>query len=213
MFLIVPSAFALSECKPVVEPADVTGGCLITSTWNYTAPCSNWQAVVYNGSADNVINYTFADYGDTGLCVATWNLSSIGSYMYIVGNGDTGNIKIEGDTQMMNWTVIFFLSIFNIGIFLVPLVIRRFTTSESTNYVLRHLFWMGGLIFLWFNTTILRQMASNAGLGIDDQLLGYWWFFTILVCCIILMMVYVTAIGAVKLSQEAEINKRMGGDE
>lgn len=210
--MFVPLAFATQECKSLMEPSDTIFNCTITSLWNYTAPCSGHKAVVYNSSGENVINYTYGDYGSSSLCFILWNISTIGSYIGSVSNGDSFSITIEGDKKMMGFSVILFLIVFNIAIFIVPLVVRRFTESRSTDYVVRHLFWMGGILFLWFNMTILRQMASDAGLGIDNQLEGYWWFFTLLTICIEAAMVYVTAVGAVRMSQEIKMNERMGYD-
>lgn len=200
------------ECKPIMQPSDINPNCQVTSTWNYTS-CTGSQAKVFNESGTNVRNFTYSNYGTTGLCYFLWNITTIGSYNFIVGNGDTGNILIEGDKKMMNFTVIIFLMVFNIGVFLLPLIIREYTHRKSTDYIIRHLMWMGGIVFLWFNMTILRQMASDAGLGIDAQLAGYWWFFSLLMVCVLAGMVYVTTVGAVKLSQEANMQERMGYSE
>jgi hypothetical protein len=166
---------------------------------------------VYNVSGNNTANFTFQNYSTTGLCFTVWNISAIGSYNYIVPNGDRGNILIEGDKDMMNFTVIFFLLAFNIGIFLVPLVIRRFTDSKAGDYMVKHLFWITGIILLWFNLTILRVMAEGAGLGIDTMLQGYWWVFTVLASSMIFVLVYVMTKGSIKMSLEAERAIRMGG--
>lgn len=211
--LLINLVFGYQECKPVMQPQDIIGYCQITSTWNYTPPCNSYQLNVYNESGYNVINYTYQDYGTTGLCFTLWNFTTIGSYNGIVNNADTTNIRIEGDTQMMSFTVIFFLALFNIGIFLIPIFVRRFTDSQASDYIIRHLFWMGGCLFLWFNFTILMQMSSTAGLGITEQLWGYWWVMTLIVACIIFILVYVTTVGAIKLSNEANMQQRMGLNE
>lgn len=213
MIILIPLAFATQECKGLMQPSDTIFNCSITSLWNYTAPCSGHNATVYNLSGVNVVNLTYANYGSNGLCFTIWNISRIGSYIGRVDNGDSFSITIEGDKQMMGFTVVLFLIIINIGVFLIPFLIRSFTDNKSTDYIIKHLFWMGGVLFLWFNMTILRQMAVDAGLGIDAQLQGYWWFFTLLAVCIIFAMVYVTAVGAVRMSQEIKMNERMGNDE
>lgn len=101
---VLPLAVALEECKPVLEPPEVP--CRITSTWNYTPPCSAYTVVVFNSTGDNFINYTFADYGSSGLCNATFNVTEKGSYSYLVdGNGDSGNIVVELTNMSLNLVI------------------------------------------------------------------------------------------------------------
>lgn len=212
ILMMIPLAFASQECGKLMQPSDIVMNCTITSTWPYAAPCSSWQAAVYNGSGDNVINFTYADYGGTGYCQAVWNITAIGSYSYIVGNGDTGNIKIQGDTQMMNFTVMIFMILFNIGLFFFPFFVPKFTDNQATDYIIKHLIFIGGIMFLWLNVTLLRQMASDAGLGIDNMLSGVWWFVTLLVVIGLFAMVYTTTIGYLRMLSEAQMRERMGGD-
>lgn len=207
IILLFSPIFVLSvikECQRVTLPEDVP--CTISSTWRPT-DCGATIRIFKNNTIIKNMTWT----NGTPFCTFVFNLTALGMYQYN-STIETGVITLEG-SNMMDFTVILFLLIFNIAVFLVPYFVKQFTSNIGTDYIIRHLFWMGGLIFLWFNTTILRQMASTAGLGIDAQLAGYWWFFTILVVIVIFAMVYVTAVGAIKLSQEVKFHERMGDNE
>lgn len=96
LILFSQAAYALMECGPSIEPDDIP--CRITSTWNYTSPCNAHLAQFYNETSAKVENYTFDEFGMTGLCNMTFNISRPGTYNFIVDNGDTGLIKVGVDT-------------------------------------------------------------------------------------------------------------------
>jgi hypothetical protein len=99
LVLLTTLVSGIKECAKSVEPTDIP--CQVTSTWNYTAPCTNHKALVYNQSGKNINNFTYSAYGG-GLCKFAWNITTLGSYSYIVTNGDTGNITIEDKNMIMN---------------------------------------------------------------------------------------------------------------
>lgn len=100
IFLLIPLAYALEECTPTTEPTEIP--CLITSLWNYTQPCSQHTARVYNSSGGSVINYTYSNMTDSGRCYITWNITSAGSYVGDVTNGDTFNITVGLDNMQLS---------------------------------------------------------------------------------------------------------------
>lgn len=100
---MLPLVLAIENCETILEPQDIP--CRVISTWNYTGTCTNYQANFYNNSGDNIINYTFTDYGTTGLCTFNFNVSTIGSYTFIVDNGDTGEIIIRYVNMQLGITI------------------------------------------------------------------------------------------------------------
>jgi len=96
--LLTLSVSGLEECTPVTSIQDIP--CMVVSVWNYSN-CILEKAVFYNESGVNFINYTFSDYGGSGLCNFTFNYSSIGSFTYKVTNGDQGNILVKPDITMV----------------------------------------------------------------------------------------------------------------
>lgn len=97
--LMFPLALAIEECSSIVEPIDIP--CKITSLWNYTPPCNGHIAKVYDSQGNNTINYTYQNYGITGKCQITWNLTETGSYIGVVDNGDTFNVFVKVDNLQL----------------------------------------------------------------------------------------------------------------
>jgi len=99
LILLASFGTAIKECGSVVETLDVP--CQVTSLWNYSTPCSKYNATVFNSTGHNVANYTFGQFGGTNLCNFTWNITTKGSYIYRVENGDSGNITVGDDNLLM----------------------------------------------------------------------------------------------------------------
>lgn len=211
ILLIASTAVALEECKRITPSRDIP--CRVTSTWNYTPPCTDHSAIVYNSTGGNIINYTFSSFGVSNLCNITFNISQTGSYSFTVSNGDSGNILVEDDEQVIGFGLILFLMAINIVVFLIPFMVKRFHVSEAGDYMVRKLFHIASIIFLWFNMTIFRSMAEDFNLGIDEFLLPLWWFFTLGMFAMVFVMTYIMVIGATKLMKEAKLKRQMGYDE
>lgn len=99
--LILPIVYSLEEleeCQPIIKPADVP--CLVISCWNYTKPCSDITARMYNSNGTYLGNYTYGPFGSSELCNYTFNITELGTYTYLVSNGDSGSIKIEENNIM-----------------------------------------------------------------------------------------------------------------
>lgn len=130
--LIIPIAYAMEECLPEVEPQDIP--CLITSTWNYTAPCNGSMAVIYNASGNNILNLTYGNFGTSGRCNVTWNITTTGSYTGSVTNGDTFNISVGRDNMQLTLII-------GIGISIAAMLFLAFKLDSS------HILLQIGLIF------------------------------------------------------------------
>lgn len=209
--ILIGTSIALEECKPVAEPRDIP--CRVTSTWNYTPPCSDYNITVWNQTGDNVKNYTMGDFSTSGLCNFTFDISNAGSYKHInPRNGDVGDILVEADDKVMAFGIIIFLMSLNIIVFILPFIVNKFSNSEAANYIIKRLIWLTSIILLWYNMTIFRTMASDFGLGIDNFLYGLWLFFTLGMFVVVFLMVYYTTVGAIKLAHEAKLKRQMGYD-
>ncbi len=97
--LILPIAYAIEECQDIQLVKEIP--CLVTATWNYTLPCNSHETMVYNSTGNNTINYTFQVLGESPLCAFEWNVTTLGSYSYTVDTGDTGNITVEMQDNMI----------------------------------------------------------------------------------------------------------------
>lgn len=162
--MIVPLAAGLEECKPVEEKESIP--CQVTSTWNYTAPCSGHKAIVYNGSGNNIINFTFGSFGDSGLCNFTWNISTTGSYTYKIDTGDSGNIIVEVENLILS-------IIIGVGIIAAILVALAYYLDDQ-HFVLK----------VWFIISALTMLTIIPATYItgDTSILfhkGYLWFYRV----------------------------------
>ena len=99
VLMIVPIVLSIEECEDIQIVKGIP--CQITATWNYTLPCTSHQARVYNSTGNNTINYTFQGSGESPLCVFEWNVTQLDSYSYTVDTGDTGNITVARQNNMI----------------------------------------------------------------------------------------------------------------
>lgn len=122
----MPLASALENCDYKIEPSEIP--CTVVSSFAYAAPCSDHIAETHNSSGDNFINFTFGDYGDSGLCAFTFNLTALGSYTFTVANGDIGEVLVV-NTNMLIAMVIGIVAIVAIFLFLA------FKLEETHNMI------------------------------------------------------------------------------
>lgn len=210
IILMLPIVYALEECQPITEPKDIP--CLITSTWNYSGECGGDNATFYNSSGGNIGTYTFDNYGSSGLCNITFNITTTGSYTYKVTNGDSGNILVEAEDNMTSLGVIIFLILLNIVLFALPLFIK-FTDNEVTNNIVKKVIWLTSLAILAFNMTILASLAENAGLGITHELFVFQWFFVKGLYVGMILLFWSIFTSTPKLWKVQKDRKRMGESE
>ena len=112
---------ALNDCPNPANNNDIP--CMIVSSWNYT-DCNESLAYIYNTTPTLIGIYNFSGYGQTGRCNITWNITTLGSYVWTVQPDlDSGRIDVEVD-ETMNLAVVLGLSIFALlfiilGIYLI----------------------------------------------------------------------------------------------
>ena len=99
ILLMIPIVLSIEECEDIQLVKKIP--CQITATWNYTQPCNSHNVTVYNSTNNNIINYTFQELGESPLCVFEWNVTTLGSYTYLIDTGDTGNITVARQDNMI----------------------------------------------------------------------------------------------------------------
>jgi hypothetical protein len=174
---------------------------------------------------DGSMNITTKTMTNIDNLVYTYNASKIlnkyDTFPYIINC--TNNRSCYGDCQLevkdycgrtddMATGIALFLLVFNVGVFLLPIFIKKFSDSKAGDYMIRKMVIIAGIIFLWFNSLIFRELALQFSLGIDSYLKLYWWIFTIAMFLIIFIMVYVMVVGSIKLAQETKLKRRMGDE-
>lgn len=119
---MIPLAFAIENCDKITEPNNIP--CRIVSAWAYSPPCSNYISYIYNSTGGSVANYTFENHGISGLCSFNFNISTAGSYNFIVSNGDNGEIIVRYVNMLLGITV-------GIGIIIAIFMFLAFKLDES----------------------------------------------------------------------------------
>ena len=197
--------------------------CIISETCQDT-DCGDCSIQVYN--RDGTVNISYQTMTAVSTIMYIYNasdgLNQYTIYPYAINctapkicSGDC-YIEIKdycGRVDEMTIAIALFLLVFNIGIFLMPMFTKKFSNSKAGDYVIRKLIIIAGILFLWFNANIFRQLARDFNLNIDNYLNVYWWFFTIIAFMSIFIIVYVMTVGAIKLAKEVKLRRRMGDDQ
>lgn len=97
-FGLTSISLADNNCNRIQDPRNVP--CDMISTWNYTPPCNQYTAKVFFMNGTGVENFTFSNYGSTGLCSYEWNITTQSSYTFTINNGDTGQITVERTNEV-----------------------------------------------------------------------------------------------------------------
>lgn len=106
--------------------------------------------------------------------------------------------------------VVGFLSVFNVGLFVVSFLNRPLSASEISDYVIRRMLFVFSLTLFWVNFTFVRSIAQAANLAGYDLLFGMWIVFTILLAVAVLYTIWVTSRGAILLIEEVRKELRSG---
>jgi hypothetical protein len=102
---------AILECERVMTPEQTQNGCSIIGSWEYPRTCDNYIIYVYNSSPTNILNLSMSNYSIIGLCNATFNITTIGSYFLNFTSGDQAIITVEVD-DTLNLAITIGLSVF-----------------------------------------------------------------------------------------------------
>jgi len=205
--VLLGSVIALDECQSVNVPSDVP--CTIKSTWAYEN-CILTEVKVYNSTPELLFTTNFTEYGVSGRCNITWNISTVGSYFYNVSNGDSGTLTIQYEVDTMASLSIMLLVMAITGAVFFLGMKGQFTNNEVANHILKKCMYLIGTWLLLFAITIGVNISENYGLGVTDILFQLLWFchFGAYIFTIILMW---TAIqGSLTLWKVKKLKERMG---
>lgn len=150
MMLMIPVASALiQECEEVIEPG--TAPCLLLTNWG-SSNCNHTIIKIYNETPLQIRTLNMSDWGLTGRCNATFNITKTGSYLLNYSNGDSARIKVEVSDNMM------LALVFLIGI--VDLLIIMFIFKMDDEHFLMKLF---GLFFVVATFIIIGGIGLRMG--------------------------------------------------
>jgi len=110
LFLIVPAAMALENCKGTMYENDIP--CLLLLPVNTTAtPCTTINISIYQNGSTWLSTQVMHEY-NIFKCNATFTETSVGTYTFFYGTGDTGTIVVEEDKDQEVYLYIFSLIVF-----------------------------------------------------------------------------------------------------
>ena len=123
MLILIPIATAtvMQECERIHSPGNIP--CRVTTTYALES-CNTYDAKIYNSSGSLL---AIKDLGDFGIyCNFTFNFTKPGDYYYNVSTGDTGQILLKEEDNMIIGMLILAPLIF--GLFLL---IGAFSLSQE----------------------------------------------------------------------------------
>jgi hypothetical protein len=143
--------------------------------------------VFLNESGDNIINYTFSDYGTSSLCSIDFNITQTGSYAFTVTNGDTGSIIVRYENMLVGITIA-------IGIVIALFMFLAFKL-DNTHFVLR-------LLMIFFSVALISLLPAiyiiqDFNIIFNKIIMGFVSLFWIYVGGYIFYYVYTKIIGII----------------
>ena len=205
MLVLVVQVKALKECTRVNVVRDIP--CNIITSHHPTGSCSDYNVTIFNQNNSEILTALLGEYIPT--CNLTFNYTKPQTYFWN-STVESGIITVTGDEDGMILTLGIFLFLINLTIAYIPFKVKSFTENKAGDYVIKRMFWIAAMLFLWFNMTMFRQLSSDWGLGIDNFLEAYWWIFTLMAFSCVFIMSYVALVGALKLIKEERMKRRLG---
>lgn len=197
----------LEECKEIATPSDIP--CRVTTTWEPSLPCSQYMVRIFDDNGTNLSVKNLTGFGVTSFCQFNFTFTDHGDYPYNITTGDTGNILVQSEDEMTSLAVTLFIMAINIALFVLPSFIS-FNKNPVLDNLMKKMTYIGGLLFLAFNTTIIVSLADNAGLGINTELFRYQWLFLWGIYFSLLFLFWNMIVSTIKLWRIEKIKKRMG---
>lgn len=201
--VLVPLAMSQDECQRKMEPRDVP--CQIISSYLPLDGC-NKTLEVYNTSGGMMQTKNWSLM--VPFCNASWNISTQGTYVYN-STIESGVVVIQSEENMTSLGVIFFVLILNLVVFLLPMFFQ-FSENEILNNVMKKMVWIGALLFLAFNTTIVVSLADNAGLGVNAELFLYQQIMLWAIYVSMIFLFWNVVVSTLKMWRIKKIKKTMG---
>lgn len=169
MCLMIPLAFALPECQRETKLADIP--CIQYSSW-FPGSCSSYGIGVFNETNQSIQNLTWSN--SIPLCSFTFNISTTGTYVWN-SSIDSGVITLVGGDDMASFTVIGFLALVNIVLFLLPFFVRFSFFKDGImgdiiDYITKRAFWMISILLFWFIFLMVAEVGVRQNLGLNEPL-------------------------------------------
>lgn len=210
LIFVILGSFAYGlECKDILTPSEIP--CTIKSTWTY-ADCNTTEVKVYNTTPELLFITNFSNYGDTGRCNITWNISTVGSYFYNVSNGDTGTIIVQNEVDdMASFGIMLFLMVITAAIFLVGKN-TVFTKNVTLAFIIKRSLYLVGIFMITICMTAAFTFVKLYSLGLENEFRMLLWVTTFGAYIFEIVLLFSTMIIGLKLWKIEKTNRRMSND-
>ena len=193
VLLMIPIVTSLIECEGVMNPGDIP--CMVISTWQIPS-CTTTTINIYNSNTTLIDIKTMGDYGLSGRCNATWNHSTIDSYVLNWSSGDSSKIIIEEDNNMLIALVIGVSLIVSLFIFLT------FAVKEDYPF-LANFFFLGIFIFTTVLSFLLWKITSVNSAPYESIMYIIYYVFLVITMLMMLIVLVMLTVEAVKIRKIA----------
>lgn len=172
LLMLVPISIGL-ECQMETEPKDIP--CIVTTTWILEDACNLNNVRITNSSGQIIQELSLQDFGTTGFCNFTFNISSEGNYNYNLTAGDSGQINVQAKETMASTAVMIFLLTITAAVFYIPTKVGSFSDKSYLNSLIRGLVYVFGLLLLSLDVTVAVTIADKFSLGVNQELFRFMW--------------------------------------
>ena len=198
---------AVEQCVDIMKPSDIP--CSIVSSWQYPNTCSTYNILVYNSNQTQVSDLNMGDHATLPLCNATFNVTTLGSYLLNFSSGDTAIITVGGEDEMASLSVMLFVGAITF-VLIYGGIKFNFAKNPVANLIFKRCLILFGLFLLSLDTTILVTIADNAGLGVSRELFRYLWIVNWTIYLFMIYLMWTTVTNSLHLWSELGKEERMG---
>jgi len=199
------SAEALPLCRDTVR---INTDCTMLTP--ILSGCSNFTYDIIR------VNGTFVQ-NQTSLENFTLNIYSFnftegeGQYIVRLCDDTTREVIVEvEDDDMASLAVIFFVTLITVGIFMLPRLVKRFSSHQILNETLRGLCIVFGIYLLMLDTVMVVTIADTFGLGINKELFRLLWIIEWVSYLAMAGVVLGFFVKVISMWQDRKYLKRMG---
>jgi len=172
LVLVVQIVDALPTCKDSIM---IDTNCSMVTPYlePYLCAVYNYDIITINGTViTNNSNLTILE-GD----IYYFNFTEgPGDYIIRLCDGTTKEVIVAPkEDTMSSMAVVFFVTLITLGLFSLPLLIRKFTENEILNSLLKGFCIVLGLYLLSLDTAMVVTIAISYGLGVEQELFRFLW--------------------------------------
>lgn len=176
--LLVSQVMAITECQRTTKIEDIP--CRQPLSYVIEGPCTDYLINIYNATNDTIQSVRLQE--GTPFCFFTFNITKPGFYPWANASLEWGNITVKGGDDMLSLTVIGFLLVFNVILFIIPfkakLTFMEGINGEVVDYIAKRAIWMISTFLFYYIFLMVAQLGINYNMGLETALRGLISIFT-----------------------------------